>query len=215
MVHAPAPSQADLFDRGGMTPSVNGEALGKIRRHHLDDKAWVDYLPGWLGGHTALMAQLLASTRWQAHRREMYDRIVDVPRLVASLPDDGPGHPVLAEIGKTLSTFYSTSFEHVSLAYYRSGGDSVAWHGDYVARGLADAMVATVSLGSPRKFLLRPTGGGRSVRYLLGWGDLIIMGGACQRTWQHAIPKVASAAPRLAIMFRPSWYRNVAAPAPR
>jgi alkylated DNA repair dioxygenase AlkB len=200
--------QVDLFDRGVTTPSVNDEALGDIRRQRLDDDSWVDYLPGWVRGHDHLMDELHATTRWQSHRREMYDRTVDVPRLVASLPDDGPGHSLLTDVGNALSRFYATRFEHISLAYYRSGADSVAWHGDYVARALPDALVATVSLGSPRRFLLRPKGGGNSVRYTLGWGDLLVMGGACQRTWQHAIPKVAHAAPRLAIMFRPTWYRS-------
>ena len=66
-------------------------------------------------------------------------------------------------------------------------------------------LVATVSLGEPRRFLLRPRKGGRSIRFALGGGNLFVMGGLCQRTWQHAVPKVADAQPRLAVMFRPVW----------
>ena len=82
---------------------------------------------------------------------------------------------------------------------------SVAFHGDYVAREMDRALVATVSVGAPRRFLMRPTGGGKSIALTLGWGDLLVMGGTCQRTWQHAIPKVKHALPRIAIMFRPVW----------
>src|SRR5262249_40235264 len=100
---------------------------------------------------------------------------------------------------------YGTAFERVSLGLYRDGQDSVAWHGDYVARRISEAIVATVSVGAPRRFLLRPHGGGRSGAVSLGWGDLIVMGGSCQRTYQHSVPKVANAEPRIAIMFRPVW----------
>jgi alkylated DNA repair dioxygenase AlkB len=93
----------------------------------------------------------------------------------------------------------------VSLGYYRNGEESVAWHGDYVARKLPTAQVATISVGEPRRFLLRPKGGGRSLALRLGWGDLLVMGGSCQRTFEHSIPKVAHAGPRIAIMLRPLW----------
>jgi alkylated DNA repair dioxygenase AlkB len=124
---------------------------------------------------------------------------------VAGLPDDGPGHPLLDRIRALLSERYGTDFPRISLGYYRDGTDSVAWHGDRVARTLPEALVATVSLGGPRRFLLRPRGGGRSIAFSLGLGDLFVMGGACQRTWQHAVPKVKQALPRVAVMFRPVW----------
>ena len=68
-----------------------------------------------------------------------------------------------------------------------------------------DTLVATVSLGSPRRFFVRRRGGGPSTVVPLGWGDLVVMGGSCQRTHEHAIPKVARAGPRIALMFRPAW----------
>ena len=108
----------------------------------------------------------------------MYDRLVDVPRLVAGLSEDGAIHPLLLAIRDILSRHYGVGFTRVSAAYYRSGEDSVAWHGDYVARSLPEAIVATVSLGEPRRFLLRPKGGGgRSIPFALGRGDLFVMGG--------------------------------------
>jgi alkylated DNA repair dioxygenase AlkB len=128
-----------------------------------------------------------------------------VPRLYALVPNDGEGHPVLEAIRLALSARYAEPLTRVSLGYYRDGGDSVAWHGDQVARRLPTAIVATVSVGAPRRFLLRPMGGGKSLALSLGFGDLLVMGGTCQRTWQHSVPKAKRAAPRIAIMFRPAW----------
>ena len=197
--------QRSLF--GGAAPAIDA-TFATLRRRQLADSAWIDHAPGWLSGHEGVMEELVRTTRWQQPRREMYDRTVDVPRLVASLPDDGPGHPVLEDIRRALEARYHTPFPHVSLGYYRDGRDSVAWHGDYVAREMREALVATVSVGEPRRFLLRPMGGGKSHAMSLGWGDLLVMGGSSQRTWQHAVPKVAHANPRIAVMFRPTWYKD-------
>lgn len=205
-MRAALPAQPSLFDRGNGPPSVDGNALARLRRVWLDDTAWVEHLPEWVSDEARLMEALVHATRWRHERRHLYDRIVDVPRLVAGLPDDGPGDPLLERIRELLSAHYGTAFTRVSMGYYRDGADSVAWHGDTTARDLdTPTLVATVSLGGPRRFLLRPRGGGRSIRFGLGRGDLFVMGGLCQRTWQHAVPKVAQAAPRLAVMFRPIW----------
>jgi alkylated DNA repair dioxygenase AlkB len=191
---------------GGGVPAVDAPALARIRRLALDEGAWVEHLPGWVSGHEALLDHLARTTAWRSERRMMYDRMVDVPRLVAGLPDDGPGHPVLEQIRALLDERYDTRFVNLSLGYYRDGNDSVAWHGDTTARELPQAIVATVSLGEPRKFLLRPRAkGGRTHTFMLGWGDLIVMGGSCQRTWEHSVPKVAHAWPRMAVMYRPEW----------
>ena len=203
-MHRSLPSQPSLLDRGA--PSIDGAALAAVRRVQLDAGAWVEHLPGWVAGESALMDELVRTTAWHSDRVYMYDRMVDVPRLVASLPDDGPGHPLLGRIRELLSAHYATAFSRLSMGYYRNGKDSVAWHGDRVARERDEpTLVATVSLGGPRRFLMRPRGGGRSVPFSLGRGDLFVMGGLCQRTWQHAVPKTARALPRLAIMFRPTW----------
>jgi alkylated DNA repair dioxygenase AlkB len=202
-VSAHVPLQASLFDRG--EPDLDPARLVELRRTALDDTAWIEHLPGFVAGQSALMDSLIASTRWHTEKMEIYDRVVEVPRLVAGLPDDGPGHPLLDRIRALLSERYGTDFPRISLGYYRYGSDSVAWHGDRVARTLPEALVATVSLGGPRRFLLRPRGGGRSIAFSLGLGDLFVMGGTCQRTWQHTVPKVKQALPRVAVMFRPVW----------
>ena len=177
-----------------------------LRRVELGANAWLDIVPAWVGGHARLFDMLRAGATWRAEDRLMYDRTVDVPRLRAALPDDGPIPPCVEEMRRALNERYATSFDRIGMALYRDGNDSVAWHGDYVARKLPEALVATVSLGAPRRFLVRKRGGGGpSLAYSLGWGDLIVMGGSCQRTHEHSVPKVARADPRIALMFRPIW----------
>ncbi len=180
-----------------------------IQHVSLDATAWVDYVPSWVSGHQRLMDELMRTTHWRSERRPMYERVVDVPRLLASFPEDGEAHPVLEQMRALLADRYACPFPHLSAALYRDGRDSVAFHGDLVARELPEALVATVSLGEPRRFVLKPREapcGPHS--YMLGWGDLIVMGGSCQRTWLHGVPKVAHAGPRLVLMYRPTWYEN-------
>lgn len=180
-------------------------SFSKLCRVELADGAWYDYAPGWLSGHERLLQELVSQVRWHQEERAMYERIVTVPRLYAALPRDGRVPPLLEQARSELNARYAEDFERLSLAYYRSGEDSVAWHGDYVARRLPNATVATISVGAPRTFHLRHKSKSQRVTLALGWGDLLVMGGSCQRTWEHAIPKVKEACPRVAIMFRPVW----------
>jgi alkylated DNA repair dioxygenase AlkB len=138
----------------------------------------------------------------------MYDKIVDVPRLLAAVRPDDAGQPLLGEMRDALSARYGEQFVHTTAALYRDGRDSVAMHGDTTARNMLEAVVATVSLGEPRRFAMRSVEGGDSFSLMLGRGDLVVMGGTCQRTWRHGVPKAASAGPRIAVMFRPAWARN-------
>jgi alkylated DNA repair dioxygenase AlkB len=191
-----------LFGKGA--PCIDA-SFALLERTALSSEAWFDYAPGWLQGHDEVFDSLVHSMRWRQEQREMYDRTVEVPRLYALVPNDGEGHPILETMRRVVSAHYVEQFTRISLGYYRDGRDSVAWHGDYVARKLPTALVATVSVGAPRRFLLRPMGGGNSLALSLGFGDLLVMGGSCQRTWQHSVPKVKRAAPRIAIMLRPAW----------
>ena len=163
----------------------------------------MDHLPGWLEGHDAVFETLRRTTRWEHHRRRMYERVVDVPRLVAELPEDGPGHPVLAQAAEVLSRHYGLALARISLAYYRDGRDSVAWHGDRLGRLADDTVVAILSLGEPRRFLLRPAAGARRAPSSSAGATSWSMGGSCQRTWQHSVPKAALAGPRMSVQFRP------------
>lgn len=194
--------QLALF--GNEEPRID-PSFTRLERIALREGAWVDVVRGWLSGDGVLFALLRARMPWRSEKRVMYDRTLEVPRQYAVIENAARVHPVLASMRSALDERYRTSFARSSVALYRDGRDSVAWHGDYVARRMREALVATVSVGAPRRFLLRPTGGGASTSITLGWGDLVVMGGTCQRTYQHAIPKVAKADPRIAIMFRPVW----------
>ena len=195
--------QLALF--GGMEPPRVDAAFSRLERIVLGAGAFVDLTSGWLSGHDEVFYQLQKGLAWRAEQRVMYERTVDVPRLYTELATGEKSLPVIEDARALLDERYGCSFARTSFALYRDGNDSVAWHGDYVAREMDEAIVATISVGAPRRFLLRRTGGGPSIAFSLGWGDLLVMGGTCQRTHQHAIPKVKRAAPRISIMLRPVW----------
>jgi alkylated DNA repair dioxygenase AlkB len=193
---------------------VLGSLAGAVRRVPLARGAWVDLRPGWLAGSGAVFGALVETVPWRAERRHMYDRVVDVPRLLCFYGEDAPlPHPALTAARDALSAHYRAElgepFRTAGLCLYRDGRDSVAWHGDTTGRGSReDTMVAILSLGAPRALLLRPRGGGASLRYEIGHGDLLVMGGSCQRTWEHAVPKTARAVgPRISVQFRPQGVR--------
>lgn len=190
--------------------------LLRPERTILTHGAWVDVQRGWLAGSGALFGRLVEQVPWRAERRKMYDRTVDVPRLLcfygedAELPD-----PVLTDCRERLTEHYRAElgepFRTAGLCLYRDGRDSVAWHGDTIGRGSTeDTMVAILSLGTARPLLLRPRVPDKAgtLRYSLGHGDLLVMGGSCQRTWEHAIPKSAQCAgSRISVQFRPRGVR--------
>lgn len=197
------------------TPETIGPLGAAVERVTLTDGAWVDLRRGWVSGADELFARLMETVPWRAERRMMYERVVDVPRLLCfygadeTLPD-----PLLVEARATLDRHYGPElgepFTTAGLCLYRDGKDSVAWHGDTTGRGSSeDTMVAILSLGTPRTLALRPRGGGApALRYEVGHGDLLVMGGSCQRTWEHAVPKSARPlGPRISVQFRPRGVR--------
>jgi alkylated DNA repair dioxygenase AlkB len=209
---AAAAFQASLFDCD-RAPELAALA-GRVRRTRLRDGAWIDLCPGWLSGADALFERLREVVPWRAERRQMYERVVDVPRLLCFYREHQPlPDPALDTMKAELDTYYrgelGEPFATAGLCFYRDGRDSVAWHGDRIGRGnTEDTMVAIVSVGDPRPLLLRPRTGGPSLAIPLGHGDLIVMGGSCQRTWEHAIPKTTKpVGPRISIQFRPRGVR--------
>ncbi len=204
--------QASLL---GAREDVGLAPLGfSVQRRALGRGAWVDIRPGWVTGADELFGRLVTAVPWRADRRPMYDRVVDVPRLLCFYGADDPlPDPVLGRARQALTQWYAGElgepFVTAGMCLYRDGRDSVAWHGDTIGRGAtSDTMVAIVSLGSPRPLKLRPRGGGPAIRYDIGHGDLLVMGGSCQRTWEHAVPKTSrSAGPRISVQFRPRGVR--------
>jgi alkylated DNA repair dioxygenase AlkB len=186
---------------GGGEPAVRGFA--SLRRLALDEGSWIDYAPEFVTGHEALFARLASSMAWKSERRVMYEREVDVPRLFASALV-AQLDPALREVAAFLAPRYRATFERIGLAWYRDGSDSVAWHRDKMSRE-HETLVCILSLGAPRKFMVRPYGGGASRSFTLGNGDLFVLGGWCQLRWEHCVPKQRFAAPRMSCMFRHTY----------
>jgi len=188
-------------------PSVD-PTFAAAQRTWLDDESWVDHVPGWLHGADLVLAELVAKLPWKQREVVMYDRLLPEPRLTAWWSSaDGqrpePPLPVLAEGLAALAAHYHRPFDSLGFNLYRNGRDSVAWHADRERFHLENPVVAIVSTGAPRSFHMRPIGGGVSRCWQLAPGDLLVMGGACQHQWEHAVPKSATVhGPRLSIMFR-------------
>jgi alkylated DNA repair dioxygenase AlkB len=195
--------QGCLF--GGDDPAFDA-TFGGVERRWLDDSCWIDYAPNWLGGADALFAELADSLPWRQREVTMYERRLPEPRLTCWWDGSDPAitpPALLTDVRTAMTQRYRRPFDTIGFNLYRDGHDSVAWHGDRERFRDEDPVVVIVSLGSARQFMLRPRGGGRSTTFRAGHGDLLVMGGACQRRWEHCVPKTARAeGPRLSVMFR-------------
>ncbi len=196
------PFQPSLLDAS--EPGFD-RTFSRLERIPLDGTSWIDWAPGWVTGSDRLFAIVLETRRWGSRTRWMYDRRVVEPRLTSpwSAGDGAPLEPAIVdEMRVALGERYGVVFDSAGFNLYRDGRDGVAWHGDRIVKAIAEPVVPLVSLGEPRTFLLRPKGGGRSRSFRLGRGDLLVTGGTTQRTWEHSVPKVARAGPRISIAFR-------------
>jgi alkylated DNA repair dioxygenase AlkB len=197
------PSLLDIAEPG-FDPGFAG-----LERRDLGSGAWLETVPGWVHGADTLFETLLAAAPWAEHERHMYDRKVLEPRLTTRQWSDPP--EVIRAMAATLGDRYGEDLSVVSANLYRDGRDSVAWHGDRVGRRRDHTVVAIVSLGAARRFLLRPaapaeTGRRSSLRLEPAPGDLLVLGGTVQRTWQHTVPKTTRpVGPRVSVMFRESY----------
>lgn len=204
-----------------MSLTVQGSLFDHCQRRDLGDGAWIEMRSGWVDDGVicadSLFDELMTAVPWRAERRQMYDRVLDVPRLVSfcDLTTEAPPHPAVARLRRRINDIYAGElgepFTTAGFCLYRDGSDSVAWHGDRTRLGRSnteDTMVAVVSLGASRLFAMRPSGGGASLRLPQAHGDLLVMGGSCQRTWEHAVPKTTTpTGPRISIQFRPRGVR--------
>lgn len=191
-------SQRSLFARG----SPRLDATATARRLRLDAGSWLDHWSHFVEGADSLFDTLASSLPWQQARRQMYERVVDVPRLTCGIDLEQVSAPRLVQrVRGEVSRRHDVELRGAFAAYYRDGRDSVAWHADRVDLERAEHTTAIVSLGGPRKLMLRPKGGGSSSTIVLESGDLLVMGGAIQHRWEHAVPKVGHAYPRIALIF--------------
>jgi alkylated DNA repair dioxygenase AlkB len=199
--------QQTLFDQGESV--AMGAVAPPLGRTQLGGGAWIEHQPGWVARQDLLFEHLAGSVPWRLEERPMYDRTVLVPRLVFFYQEEDPlPHPALVEARRLLNQRFGDGpageLRTTGLCLYRDGRDSVAWHSDRIGRhGRTDTVVAIVSLGERRNFLIRPVDGGPTRRHRLGAGDLLVMGGRFQQTWEHGVPKSARpVGPRISIQFR-------------
>jgi alkylated DNA repair dioxygenase AlkB len=183
-------------------------AVGEhVRRVWLDRTSWVDVLPGWQPEASAWYDRLAADASWRQGRMWRYDRWVVEPRLTA--PTTGDGRPLfeyLVAARRDLVHRYRVPFDQGALSWYRDGRDSVAFHRDREMRWLDDTVVAILTLGGPRRFVIKPLRGSDEPVLDLapGSGDLVVLGGRCQADWLHAVPKEWSIATpgRMSVQWR-------------
>jgi alkylated DNA repair dioxygenase AlkB len=195
--------QGGLFEE---FPTVIDHTFKGAKRFQLDESSWIEYVPAWVNGSESLFKNLLAGSPWQQRSRWMYTQDVTEPRLTAeySRVSLAP-HSIMSEIAASLSRRYESSYRSLWMNLYRDHHDSTAWHGDRIGRITPECVVPVLSLGSARRFLIRPLEGGKSLTFQPASGDLIVMGGRCQVDWRHAVPKQATVSgPRISINFKPS-----------
>jgi alkylated DNA repair dioxygenase AlkB len=179
--------------------------FGTARRTMLDAHSWVEVVPAWLAGSDWLFDRLATAVPWQEHYRRVFDQTFLEPRLTAEYRDLREAPAPLATLADTLSRHYGVPYDSVWLNLYRTGRDSTGWHRDRFACRRPDCIVPVLTLGTTRRFLLKPRHGGSSIRFLPRSGDLIVMGGRCQEDWVHGVPKTNGARDaRISVNFQSS-----------
>ena len=192
-----APLQTSLFAMGA--PELS--SLDAAKRTVLDGGSWYDHVSGWIKGADELFFRLRDRLAWREQSRQMYERTVAIPRLLSVLDGDAlQCEPLLQTIGQTLSEFYETNLHLGLAAYYRDGSDSVAWHADRFPAGSTEGTTSIVSLGGPRRLLIRAKGGSASQAVTLASGDLLVLGGTIHQLYEHCVPKCQHALPRISLL---------------
>jgi len=196
--------QGDLFEDldGAEDLRVDTNAFDHAIDHRLDDYSRITHVPGFVVGHGQLLTQLATLAGWEQRRRWMYNRVVDEPRLTAEYVDLAEAPAMIVELAAKLAERLQVPYDRVWMNWYRDHTDGTGWHADRPANKAPTAVVPVLSLGAPRRFLVRPAGGGSSTVFTPAGGDLVIMHGRCQRDWQHCVPKQKTpAGPRMSLNF--------------
>ena len=198
----PEPDAVDPGQTGGLNVAVD-ETFATATRIQLDDTSWVDHVQGWLAGDEELMELLMREAAWEQRSRWMYTRVVEEPRLTAEYPviAEAP-QPVLHYLTRVLSEHYGQEYARLWMNWYRDNSDGTGWHADRPQNKLDNTVIPVLSLGATRRFLIRPAGGGPSTPIVTHGGDLVVMGGRCQKDYVHMVPKQKlTAGPRLSLNF--------------
>jgi alkylated DNA repair dioxygenase AlkB len=181
------------------------DTFGTAERIQLDDTSWIDHVHGWLSGDEELMRHLMASAPWEQRSRWMYTRKVTEPRLTAEYPVIADaGEPTLERITASLARHYGVPYSRLWMNWYRDNDDGTGWHADRPVDRLPEVVIPVLSLGATRRFLIKADAGGRSTVITTHGGDLVVMGGRCQRDYKHSVPKQRTpAGPRVSLNFSP------------
>ncbi len=186
---------------------------GPPRRIELDANSWVDWVDGFAVNASDAFETIHDETAWQTTAVLRYDRYVEEQRLSAGLRTGSS--TLLRQTDLQLRSRYRSEFSGTAAILYRDGNDFQGLHSDREMRWLDNTLVAIVVLGERRPFVLRPRvrwldavdrpvpgDGPGDVTLLPGDGDLLVMGGRCQRDWLHGVPKVATKLPRISLTWR-------------
>jgi alkylated DNA repair dioxygenase AlkB len=197
-------SQTDLFDAPGEL--AIDRSFATARRTLLDAHSWVEVVPCWITGSSALFAALETRVAWKQHHRQLFDQMFLEPRLTAEYRSmRNVPHQALRDAAAALTQHYGVVYDSLWLNLYRNGQDSTGWHRDRFSCRLPECVVPVLTLGVKRQFLLKPRGGGRSIGFAPAAGDLIVMGGRCQEDWVHGVPKIPGIIePRISVNFQSS-----------
>ena len=173
-----------------------------------DERGRITYTPGFVDAATAAawFAELRSGVAWRAERRTMYDREVDVPRLIGHYRLDAPGAVPAAihEGARLVIERLDVPFNSVGLNLYRDGRDSVAPHNDHLSEIRKGFPIALLSLGAARRMTIRAKAAPRRLIHVeLEPGSLLVMDYATQLHYTHGVPKTTDpVGERISLAFR-------------
>jgi alkylated DNA repair dioxygenase AlkB len=198
-------AQNDLFETED-APVAFDSSFSSARRVAIDDRSWIEVVPGWVSGAAVLRLRLAQTVSWAQHDRKIFDQTFIEPRLTSEYRDLALAPEMaLREAAALLSKRYGVTYDSVWLNLYRNGADSTGWHRDRFSCRRPECVVPVLSLGAKRRFLVKPRSGGESIPFKPGSGDLVVMGGRCQEDWLHSVPKDTSVAEsRISVNFQSS-----------
>lgn len=181
------------------------------------DSSALLHTAGFEAEHTQrIFEQLLEEIPWEQRQVRMFGKLIDQPRLVAWFGDSGASytysgltlmpHPwtaVVDECRKRCEELAGVSFNSGLANLYRNGQDTVSWHSDDEPELGSEPVIASVSLGSTRRFDFRHISGEPTIKTELQSGSIVIMSGRSQSHWKHQIPRTKRVnEPRINLTFR-------------
>jgi alkylated DNA repair dioxygenase AlkB len=185
-----------------------------VQRIELPPTSWVEFVPGFVRDAHLVVDELEATLPWQQTEVLRYDKYVPERRLGTGVRDDAL--PLLRQSSLHLRSRFRVPFTGVAAILYRDGQDFQGLHSDREMRWLDDTVIAIVVIGARRPFVLRPRlergvpvdrvpagSDPRDVVLTPGEGDMLVMGGACQREWLHGVPAAPGVdRPRISLTWR-------------